>query len=286
MKAVIADTRGLYAAALTQDGTVERVRNRGYKVGQVVKLRKLDWRKRAALRVLTTAAVLAVCFAGANVYMTPYSHLTLAVNPTIVFTLNRIDVVLNVEPGNVEAKIIAEQLNARFLPYESVDNAVSRACSLLVDEGYFKKGQETDVYASTDATEGKALVLLDKVKTAIVACVGDENVRVRVEIEPEKSNTPNSTPVLTMPVEDSPTPIPTYTPTIGLTQLSTPIPTPSPTPYIALKTTPTPTSIATISAEDGTDDAQRSDNGNHYGQQKPQKTPKPKRTPKPNKKKN
>ena len=97
MKAVIVEIRGETAAALGRDGSVFKVKNRSYAVGQTIDVRRGGLSRQLAVLAAAAAAVFLIVGAGIHTYLSPYSLVSLDVNPSLQYTLNRLGLVLSVE---------------------------------------------------------------------------------------------------------------------------------------------------------------------------------------------
>ena len=122
MKAVIVGVQGRYAAALSEDGRITRIRNQGYSLGQQIDqkaLREISPLKKAAGWAAAAAAAIAVCVGGgAYLYYSPYAYVSLDVNPSVEYVLNRFDRVIGVYAINDDASRILEGVQLTNKPIE------------------------------------------------------------------------------------------------------------------------------------------------------------------------
>ena len=102
MKAVIVEIKNDFAAILSDDGRILKVRNNNYAIGQVIEMNqnKLFKTRKFAAIAASAAAFILLCGTSAWAYMTPYSYVSLDVNPSIEYSLNRFDRVLDVTAVN------------------------------------------------------------------------------------------------------------------------------------------------------------------------------------------
>ena len=117
MNAVIVDIQGRYAAALREDGSVVRIRNHNYEIGQQLDLHDIKpsglprvW-KRA---ISGAAAALLIVVAGAGTaYAMPYGTVTLDTDTdsSLVYTINCFDYVLDVQGGNESGKTLLLEMD-------------------------------------------------------------------------------------------------------------------------------------------------------------------------------
>ena len=128
MKAVVVAIRGGFAAVLSDDGRIVKVKNRNYSLGQITE-RKDAVKKRFRFVTVAAAAAILVCgAAGAGVYAycTPYSYVSLDADPSVEYCLNRFDRVLRITGINDSGKKIAGELQAEGLNNEKIEDAVDR----------------------------------------------------------------------------------------------------------------------------------------------------------------
>lgn len=137
MNAVIVDIRGRYAAALREDGSVIRIRNHGYEIGQQLDLHEPRsagmprvW-KRAVSG--TVAAALVIMAGAGTAYAMPYGTVTLDTDEdsSLVYTINCFDYVLDVKGGNESGETLLLEMDKRELRHHPVDRAVSATVEKL-----------------------------------------------------------------------------------------------------------------------------------------------------------
>lgn len=156
MKAVVLETRGREAAVLAMDGGVYIV-NGKYNVGETIDYREA---KRPSARQWAAAAAAMVVLLGASAGLwvdrnyVAYAEVSLDVNPSIVYTVNRRDRVLGVRAVNEDAKGIVESLEQDGIRFATLTDAVDRTMALLEDEGYLNEEQEDYVLVNVSADDG------------------------------------------------------------------------------------------------------------------------------------
>ncbi len=156
--ALIVDLHGRFAAVLTEDGQFERIRNKGYEIGQRVQLEQPERRATPAKRRFNMAAFASVAagflmltlggFAG---YRAPAGVVSLDVNPSIEYTINCFDRVLDITAVNEDAQAIVGQLDENALLFRPVDTAVEQTIEALRGSGYFPVETENDVILSVSS---------------------------------------------------------------------------------------------------------------------------------------
>ncbi len=156
MKAVIVEIKGRSAAVLYDDGQIAEVRNQNYTIGQVIEIKEFIKRKRRFIPIAAAAAVLMLMFStGAYAYYTPYSYVSLDVNPSIEYSLNRFDRVLKVTGVNDDGKEIVKELSLERLGNKKIDEAIALTIKQIEEEGFFEGNLEGGIVISTSAKDLK-----------------------------------------------------------------------------------------------------------------------------------
>lgn len=156
MKAVVLETRGREAAVLAMDGGVY-IANGKYHVGETIDYREAK-RPSARQWVAAVAAMVVLLGSSAGLWVdrnyVAYAEVSLDVNPSIVYTVNRRDRVLGVRAVNEDAKGIVESLEQDGIRFATLTDAVDRTMALLEDEGYLNEAQEDYVLVNVSADDG------------------------------------------------------------------------------------------------------------------------------------
>jgi len=137
MKAVVVEIKNNLAAVLSDDGCIVKLRNENYAIGQVMELKESTALKKPtkffALAASAAAAVV-VLSVSTWAYYTPYSYVSLDVNPSIGYSVNRFDKVIDAKAVNGDGTEILENLN---LKNKSIANAVKATIKEIAANGYF-----------------------------------------------------------------------------------------------------------------------------------------------------
>ena len=139
MKAVIVEIRDTRAAILADDGRIYRIRNDNYAVGQEIEMKKQisSKTKRALVWAASAAVLLLACTTSAWAYYTPYSYVSLDVNPSIEFSLNRFNIVLSAKGVNDDGEEILNGLHLGNLKYLPIEDAITQTVDQISEQGYF-----------------------------------------------------------------------------------------------------------------------------------------------------
>ena len=126
MNGVIVDLVNGQAAALCDDGRVVKLQDAGYSLGQLVEVHERKRRTPLWVRWASTAAAAALLLVGAGgaaAYAMPYGVVSLDVNPSLEYTINRFDYVLRVEGVNEDGRELLGQMDTSKLMHRPIGTA-------------------------------------------------------------------------------------------------------------------------------------------------------------------
>lgn len=181
MKAAVVGIKGHYAAALMNNGCVTKIKNENYTVGQVIEIAPQKVRRPLKIAVWAASAAAAVMLtvSAAWAYFTPSMYVSLDVNPSIEYSVNRFDRVLSVRAVNDDGTDILKDLN---LTNKTIDEAVKDTVQEISKKGYFKGTDPGGVEIATSGDDRQnADNLARKLESAVKQATGDNAVPVEVE---------------------------------------------------------------------------------------------------------
>ena len=165
MKALIVEIKGRSAAALCENSSIVKIENRNYVIGQQVEL-VAKKNIRPVRRVSAIAACVAMLFglsATGYAAVTPYSYVTLDVNPSIEYTLNRFDQVIDVESVNDDGEDVLSEIDVP--KFTSLDKALKLTIDELYNEGYLTEDEKDVMLLSVcGGSETKSDELTSKIE--------------------------------------------------------------------------------------------------------------------------
>ena len=124
---------------------------------------------RQALPALAACLLLVLCLSGSYLYFTPTAYISVDINPSLELGVNRFDRVVSVEPYNEDGKVLAEELDLKYLDYR---DALEQIPSDAEMEGYLQDG----VLSLTVA--GESEVPCGGIYQAMEKCAsGQQNIR-------------------------------------------------------------------------------------------------------------
>jgi len=194
--AVIVELRGRKAAALTQSGEFIRVNNEGYTIGQQILLipqveAAQPVRKRMRVTALAgmAAGFLLLVLGGFKGYTMPVGVVSLDVNPSIEYTINAFDRVLDITAVNDDAGKILANMDEDALRYRPVDEVVDATILALRENGYL-----------TDATGNDVVIAASSYDTRHTEQIAE---RLGLRVGQDDGLTVYSVPVSHVEVEDA-----------------------------------------------------------------------------------
>lgn len=193
MKAIIVEIKGKYAAVLSDDGVVSKIKNRSFYLGQEIVIKN---NSNKLIRIAASAAAAIMIFVTpAWAYLTPYSYVSLDVNPSFEFSINRFDRVLTVKAVNDDGEELSKNIDISGLKNKEIQSAVRSVLNELKNQGYIIEGEEGGVIVATSSkTQDKTDMLSEKIRNAVNEEVAPrqepENNEAELIKKPEKHEKP------------------------------------------------------------------------------------------------
>ena len=168
MKALIVEIRGNSAAALCENSGIVKIPNKGYSVGQQV---NIVAKKKSVYRLSAAVACIAMFFGLSTTgyaAFTPYSYVTLDVNPSFEYTLNRFDQVIGVESVNDDAEAVLNEID--IPKFRNIDEVIKLTIDELYNEGYLTGDEKEIMLLSVcGGDDGKTKDLAEKLTDVTTA---------------------------------------------------------------------------------------------------------------------
>lgn len=169
MKAVIVDIKHDSVVALNDDGCMVKVKNNNYQIGQVIELKKRT--NSRFVRSVSAAIVLLFLGIGAWSFLSPYSYVSLDVNPSIQYSVNRFGLVLSAEAVNEDGAEILENLDLKLM---NIEDAVEETVDGIKRAGYFDGDEPGGIMLATSCqNEAEAIQLQEQLQIRIHETVQD-----------------------------------------------------------------------------------------------------------------
>ncbi|MEW8993820.1 hypothetical protein [Clostridium sp.] len=165
MKSVVVEIKAGYAAVLSEDGCISKIKNKNYVIGQVIEMKSIKFKNINKL-VMCSALTAMIAIAGGITlwaYKTPYSYVSLDVNPSIEYSLNRFDKVISVTAVNDDGQEILNKLELDKLENQNIEDAVTETVNQISEDGYFDNSIDNDIEGGIIiATSGEYLEKSDE----------------------------------------------------------------------------------------------------------------------------
>jgi hypothetical protein len=183
MKAVVLEIKKNKAVVLSDDGMVKEVMNKNYEPGKTIEMeRKImsKMNKKYGKIAAGIAASLVIMLGGgtAYAYNTPVAHVSLDVNPGMIFSVNAFDRVIDVEMANKDAEGILLEID---WDGKNINNVIKDTISALKEENYLENEEwySDSLMITVNATstqKGEKLEL--GIKNELAKIVADETGKV------------------------------------------------------------------------------------------------------------
>ncbi len=139
MKAVIVDLQGKYAAALDETGSVVRIPNTAYRIGQEIELHtvpsaRLNMRRKIA--ATAAAAVLVLGLGTGTAYALPCGTVSLDAASSIEYTVNCFNYVLDVKGADEEAETVLSEIGKTNLRHRPITQAIETTVEQIREDGW------------------------------------------------------------------------------------------------------------------------------------------------------
>lgn len=183
MKGIVVEINKNDAVILTDDGIFAKVKNKNYAVGQAANIQ--ESRKTYSKLVAgaaSMAAAFAVCTIGAYAWFTPTDYVSLDVNPSVEYSLNTFDRILEVKGVNDDGEEILDNLDLKNM---TIEDAVKETLDKLMADGYLTDDPNGGVVITTSNDEMEdAEQLASELEQEIQAYLdGKEGVTAEVDAE-------------------------------------------------------------------------------------------------------
>jgi len=154
LKAVIVEIKDSLVAVLTDDGRIISVKNNNYEIGQVIQMStpKIRFTKKITA-FAASAAALVVFGVGSWAYASPYTYVSLDVNPSIEYTVNRFDRVLRVTAVNDDGEEILKKISLDNLDNKTIQAALAETVNQISELGYFDGTIEGGIVIATSGKD-------------------------------------------------------------------------------------------------------------------------------------
>jgi len=188
MKSVVVEIKAGYAAVLSEDGCISKIKNKNYIIGQVIEMKSSKFKNINKL-VMCSALTAMIAIAGGITlwaYKTPYSYVSLDVNPSIEYSLNRFDKVISITAVNNDGQEILNKLELDKLENENIEDVIAETVNQISKDGYFDNSIDNDIEGGIIiATSGEYLDKSDKLAEKLQKSLENEIEEIGEDIKLE-----------------------------------------------------------------------------------------------------
>ncbi|MBR1635293.1 MAG: hypothetical protein IJ682_09580 [Lachnospiraceae bacterium] len=169
MKAVVLETKDGYCAVLKDDGTIEKIKMTA-EVGQEITMPVSVQIRRFPIRRAAAAAVALVAIAsGVMSQLQEYSYVSVDVDASVEYSLNRMDRVISVKALNKKGEELAESVKKEGVQGASLDKAVEKTANVLQEKGYVDADEGGILMSVSSKSKKKSEKLAEKVESVLVS---------------------------------------------------------------------------------------------------------------------
>lgn len=185
MKGIVVEIHNHTVAVLSDEGCVVKVPNNNYQIGQEVEISmKKQIKFKKAFAFASAAACILVMFGiSAYAYYTPYTYVSLDVNPSIEYSVNRFDRVLAVKGVNDDGTEIISGIELNKLKNKSIEDAISLTIDEISDAGYLDSNASGIVITTSSDAMTKASELVQTLEKVVNKGVEKNNHEAVVTAE-------------------------------------------------------------------------------------------------------
>ena len=154
---------------MKDDGTVERVRMAA-EVGQEIELPEQTGLMRhfPVRRVAAAAVAFVAMAAGVLSQIQEYSYVSVDVDASVEYSLNRMDRVIRVKALNKQGEELAENVKKAGVTGSTLDKAVEKTANVLKEDGYVGSQEDGIIVSVSSKSDKKSEKLAQKVEDVLV----------------------------------------------------------------------------------------------------------------------
>ncbi len=181
MKGIVVELRNKEAIVLSDSGSVITIKNNNYQIGEEIQMGNT---KKSKVKFIAVAAGFIIAFTtvggGAYAYNKPYSYVSLDVNPSIEYSVNVFDRVIDATAVNEDGEAILDNIDVEN---KTIDEAIKDTVSEISDQGYITEDETGGIVISTSSdNDTKSEELADELKSDAEEVISEKNLEASVEV--------------------------------------------------------------------------------------------------------
>lgn len=182
MKGVIVEIRNDYAAVLSDNGNIVKIKNNNYQIGEEIQMKNTIKKSKKKIYALAASVAATILIAGTGVYayITPYAYVSLDVNPSIEYKVNIFNRVVETSDVNDDGAEIVINIDVKN---KLIDEAIKDTITEINEQGYFKDGETGGVVIATSSNDSvKAEELANELKEKAEEVITENSITAEVEV--------------------------------------------------------------------------------------------------------
>lgn len=191
MKGIIAEIDGRKMIVIAKNGEFIKCKKLPHhNIGDEVNVQRTDmtavYKKMSA--IAASFLIFAMLSTGVYAYYTPYSYVSLDINPSLEFSVNRFEKVIGVHAFNEDAEKVLSA--SEDIKYKDIDTALEQILDTASDQGFLKKDELNSimfVVSSGNKKEEKAVS--NKISSTSTEVLSQLGSNYEVILETTKMNT-------------------------------------------------------------------------------------------------
>lgn len=191
MKGIIAEIDGRKMIVIAKNGEfIKCKRLPNHNIGDEVNVQRTNmisaYKKMSA--IAASFLIFAMLSTGVYAYYTPYSYVSLDINPSLEFSVNRFEKVIGVHAFNEDAEKVL--LASDNIKYKEIDDALEQILNVASDQGFLKKDELNSImFVVTSGNKKEETVMLNKVSMASTEVLSQLSSNYEVILETTKMST-------------------------------------------------------------------------------------------------
>ena len=184
MKAVVVELRNGYASVLSNEGCIVKIKDNNYEIGQVIQMNKHKNNTIKKIATFAASAAAIIVLGGSTwAYASPYSYVSLDVNPSIEFVLNRFDRVLSIKSVNDDGEEVLQEIKLENLKNKTIVQAINQTLDQISELGYFSDETTAEIVITTSNKDmDKADELAKEIKDEVEDEIDENHETALVEV--------------------------------------------------------------------------------------------------------
>ncbi|MDF2890023.1 MAG: hypothetical protein K0R80_390 [Clostridia bacterium] len=179
MKGIIAEIHGSYMIVIAKNGDFIKCKKLpNCNIGDEINIpaRNMNSIYKKLTTVAASFLILAMLSSGVYAYYTPYSYVSVDINPSLELYVNRFDKVIGVHAFNEEAQLVID--SSVEIKNKDIDTALEQILDSAAEAGYLKENTENSVMivvSSGNAKEEAALSnKISKTSIAVLSSISSD----------------------------------------------------------------------------------------------------------------